>query len=134
MNKVISRSVVAISLVFAVMAIFGIACFAFANPGIIEHRYFNNVNDDESLVCNYDFYMQNKESTTVPDVSGHGNAGSIKTRGEVRSYQILEDENVLGKKEWSFKPNGGYGGTYLEVPTTAFNTMTGDDAELTASV
>lgn len=134
MNKVISRSILIASVIFAVMAIFGIVCFAFANPGIIDHRYFNNVSNDESLVCNYDFYMQNKESTTVPDVSGHGNAGSIKTRGDVRSYQILEDENVLGKKEWSFQPNGGYGGTYLEVPTAAFETMTGDYAELTASI
>lgn len=134
MNKVISRSVLIASVIFAVMAIFGIACFAFANPGIIEHRYFNNVSNDESLVCNYNFYMENKLSTIVPDISGHNNSGEIKTRGDVRSYQILEDENVLGKKEWSFQPNGGYGGTYLEVPTAAFETMTVDEAELTASV
>ena len=134
MNRVISRSVMTVSLVIAVMAIFGIACFAFANPSTFDNRYIHKVNNDDSLVCNYDFYMENKLSTIVPDISGHNNSCEIKTRGDVRSYQILEDENVLGKKEWSFQPNGGYGGTYLEVPTTAFETMTGDDAELTASI
>lgn len=134
MDKVISRSILIASVLFAVMAIFGIACFAFANPDNFKNRYIQNVNNDESLVCNYDFYMENKLSTIVPDVSGHGNAGSIKTRGDVLSYQILEDENVLGEKKWSFQPNGGYEGTYLEVPTSAFETMTVDEAELTASV
>lgn len=130
----ISRTVLTILSLSVVFAIFGIVSFAFANPEIFENKFSINTNEDETLVCNYNFYMENKLSTIVPDISNHGNRGEINTKGDVRSYQILENEDVLGKPQWSFQPRGGYNGTYLEIPKSAFSTMTAEDSELTASV
>ena len=77
----------------------------------------------DDLLLYYDFDLQNSFATQINDVSGHMNAGELKSNsgGSVEGTYSISNVNIYGNTVKALKLTGGDSGPYLKLPDGILN-------------
>lgn len=78
---------------------------------------------EDGLILYYDFNLQNSFSTVISDVSGHQNAGQLKSNsgGSVEGTYTIDNVNIYGETKKALNLPGGESGPYLQLPDGILN-------------